>query len=86
MASKEILTMAVQTLTNAQQIQMLVDQVHHVQILRVVIAATALKVLMVMPVQLVASIITNVHVHHVEEMPCVQMKLVASVAHVLMVL
>lgn len=59
-------------------ILMLVDRVLFVQTLRVVIAATALKVLMEMPVQQDALITTNVHAHLVEETHNVQMKLAHS--------
>lgn len=57
---------------------MLVDRVLFVQILKVVIAATAQKDLTETPDQQDALIIMNVHVHHVDEMLNVRTKLARS--------
>lgn len=60
-----------------------VDRELFVQILKVVIAATAPKDLMEMPVQLAVLTTTNVLDHLVEETHIVQMKLELSGAHAL---
>jgi hypothetical protein len=84
-ASKEIHTTDVLTLMNVH-IPKLVDRVQHVRILRVVIAATALKDSTEMPDRLAVLITTNVQDRLVEEMLTVQMKLELSGATALKVL
>jgi hypothetical protein len=64
----------------------LVDRVQHVRILRVVIAATALKDSMEMPDRLAVLITTNAQDRLVEEMLTVRMKLELSGATALKVL
>lgn len=76
-ASKEIHMMDVQTSTSVR-ITKLVDRVQYVQILRVVIAATALKVSTEMPDQQVVLITMNVPDHLAVEMRNVPMKSVHS--------